>query len=505
MKSKAILIFIMMFSSFSILSAQIGFWNVHHQNDLAQTTGSQLIETDSFYYNLGMAYDTFPTRERGVFITKIDKNSGKNIAYQYYGEMDTYFSFTTLRNVILDGEYILVPVTIGFSDGVIHLYKVNINTLKFEKMLNIPSPEVESSFLFLLDFLEIGEYYYLLNIIQTEEFNEPLVIKIKKQDLSIQYIRIKDKKENITSFRFSKYGDGLLIYSMFYEPNIVAGGRLITYIDLDGKVIWESKSPSFVPNFYILSVLPINDHEVLINADDAIYDFAINDIVSRHSVMRFDLNTKKSVWHTWWDEPRIENLFSQGILVEGHKKGEILMMSNDVYSSEAQDTTYYLGKVIKFDLSGKKIWQKKYSYYLKNNFSNNFYNMIATKDGNYLICGFENQYYDAWLVKIDEDGNILPIDTTSSTGDIYSTTISLPEIKVYPNPASNTIIINQGEISDMTYLLTDIHGLTIKSMPLPDAHHHVVWDISDVVSGTYVLQMRQCDKVIGTKQIVVVK
>jgi hypothetical protein len=57
----------------------------------------------------------------------------------------------------------------------------------------------------------------------------------------------------------------------------------------------------------------------------------------------------------------------------------------------------------------------------------------------------------------------------------------------------------------MTYQLTDINGAVVKMIPLPHAHHHVVWDISDVASGTYVLTMLQGGKVIGNRQQVVIR
>ena len=83
---------------------------------------------------------------------------------------------------------------------------------------------------------------------------------------------------------------------------------------------------------------------------------------------------------------------------------------------------------------------------------------------------------------------------------------SLHEIvSVYPNPASRSIIINQGEITDMTYQLIDMQGAVIKSLPIPYAHHNVIWDISDVDSGSYVLTMLQGGKVIGTQKQLVVR
>ena len=177
-------------------------------------------------------------------------------------------------------------------------------------------------------------------------------------------------------------------------------------------------------------------------------------------------------------------------------------MANDY---EKNDTASYgTGKIVKFNDKGQRLWQKRYYYNNKRFYLNKFFNIIMTTDSNYLIVGDENWIQSAWLVKIDEDGNILPIDTTSTTTD-HDVVSSIPEIKVYPNPASHSIIINQGEITDMTYQLIDMNGGIVKAISLPHAHHNVVWDISDVTSGTYILSMKQGEKLIGSRQQVVVK
>jgi len=501
MNSKAIVILL---TIFSYIEVQGQSWNIRAQNDLALSRAIQLVETDSFYYVLGLAYVSFPTSEQGVFITKINKKTGQNIAQNYYDELNTEYFFTDVRNVILEGNSIIFPLTISGGSGIVHLFKANINTLAIDKILVIKSPEIERSFLFLQDFLTIGNDYYLLSVLQTKDYNEPLITKINKDDLTLQHIRFKDKKDEITPLKFIPFQDGILVFSLYYGVNIVTGGRLITYLDLEGKVIWENKTPGIIPNYYVLSLLLINDHELLINSDDPIYNYTLRNVTTRHSVMRYDLNTNKSVWYTWWDEPRLEGVFPGGRLVKGHKEGEILMMANDTYQSQVGDITYISGKVVKFDLSGKKIWSKIYTYYKKNGFLNNFYNMISTTDGNYLMCGIEGQFTDTWLVKIDEDGNILPIDTVSATVD-WSVPCTTSEISIYPNPASASIIINQGEIADVQYLITDMNGRTMQQITVASAHQNTIWDIAGLPCGTYLITMMQNQKIIGQIRQVVIK
>ncbi len=53
------------------------------------------------------------------------------------------------------------------------------------------------------------------------------------------------------------------------------------------------------------------------------------------------------------------------------------------------------------------------------------------------------EVHQPMVLLIDEHGDIVPIDTTSGTNQID---LTIPDIKIYPNPATDYLIINQGEI-----------------------------------------------------------
>jgi hypothetical protein len=245
-------------------------------------------------------------------------------------------------------------------------------------------------------------------------------------------------------------------------------------MDTVGNMIWQYETPGISPIHEVKDIYPINDQEVLLASYDSFFDYTNHNLYSRWTVTRYDVVNKKIVWSNHWDEPRNPNIWGTAKIIKTKKEGEYFLMANDFTTNQG---------------------------------FNEFNNIIQTYDQNYLIVGSifsVNLPQSAWLVKIDEDGNILPLDTTSAAIDT-DVVNQIPEVKLYPNPASHTIIINQGEITNMTYQLVDISGAAVKSMPLPHAHHHVVWDISDVASGTYVLTMMQGGKLIGSKQQVVVK
>ncbi|MBK8346940.1 MAG: T9SS type A sorting domain-containing protein [Saprospiraceae bacterium] len=76
-------------------------------------------------------------------------------------------------------------------------------------------------------------------------------------------------------------------------------------------------------------------------------------------------------------------------------------------------------------------------------------------------------------------------------------------ITIYPNPATDQIIINQGEQSDMRYSIYDAQGRIALSQTVAEPHQNMIWDISSLSSGLYVLSISQKGKNIKSVQLVV--
>ena len=81
----------------------------------------------------------------------------------------------------------------------------------------------------------------------------------------------------------------------------------------------------------------------------------------------------------------------------------------------------------------------------------------------------------AWLVKINEDGHILG-DTTSSVQ--WEKEDWKNYITIYPNPVSDVLYINQEDISEVEYSLSDMTGKEVANYAGTVAFQSTVWDIS---------------------------
>ena len=76
-------------------------------------------------------------------------------------------------------------------------------------------------------------------------------------------------------------------------------------------------------------------------------------------------------------------------------------------------------------------------------------------------------------------------------------------IAIYPNPATDQIIINQGEQTDMMYSIYDAQGRIALSQSVAERHQNMIWDISSLSSGLFVLSISHKGQIIKCIQLVV--
>lgn len=489
--------------------AQNKSWNLLLEKKVARFIGSQVYETDSFYIVVGTSVDSFGFVEQGFSISKVDKKNGSLVHTSHYEEQGVQFDFNRSNNGFIIDNAIYFPQKTQTRPYSVRLFKTNINTLQTESLMTVYPPDTTSIYnMFLYDFIIIDKASFILTDYYIGEFNTPtfkaipIMIKHDLRSNETDIIRFFNFEGKHGMNRLANLDENILIFGSIMGEKIGTGNMTIFNLDLNGQKNWEYQTPNLSPIYDVKDIHSINDKEVLLASYDSFFDYSDFQLYSRWTVTRYDVANNKIVWSNFWDELRKPYIWSAAKFVKTKNEGEYFLMANDYVGNDTSN--YTTGKIVKFNENGQRMWQKTYYYRTNWALSNDFNNIISTSDGNFLIVGYESKGRAPWLVKIDEDGNILPIDTTSTTTE-HDIANSIPEIKVYPNPASHAIIINQGEITDMNYQLIDMAGQVVKTIPLPQAHHHVIWDISDVASGTYILTMLQGGKVIGTRQQVVLK
>jgi len=130
------------------------------------------------------------------------------------------------------------------------------------------------------------------------------------------------------------------------------------------------------------------------------------------------------------------------------------------------------GWMMKFNAKGDSLWARY--YYKRTDISNHLWDIRPTTDNGYILCGSAwDSTQDAWLLKVDSMGCLIPGCDTIVTGT--EQVILYPgEMHIYPNPISNhgwiEAIIPPKHKNDECYVqLIDIHGREVRRVPLyPD-------------------------------------
>ena len=483
---------IVFFYSVIICTQSQNVFNIIYRDTNAFVRNDLLYETKAHYISIGY-YGI--TNKIGIHVRKYDKSNGNLVFHDVFFYKNFWLQLNG-RTKIIDKENKLIFA----ADGDQILFKLEFDYIKDILIAtdSIKNPFNKTFYIQDMDIINDTTQYFAT-------IGDSLGWIFRYPDNTTKFVYSKEKKPRNSFEHFVRAKNGNYIF--FGGKNDGAKNRwriAATEVDANGYKICEEENV-FNNSGGVEDILQKNENEVLLIAESFALDPISKNKGFHHILYKFDL--QKKVFYRLKDMSAPTYLFGNyGAMVKSsHHPDQFFVCTMSALPGSTADSLVIAGRIVKIKGDSTTLWTKHY-YKITGHYDNNDFNtMIPTSDGNYLIGGKTyGTWLDGWLVKIDEDGNILPIDTTSSATeqDIHN---NIPEIKIYPNPASHSIIINQGEITDMTYQLTNMNGAVVKSIPLPHAHHHVVWDISDVASGTYVLTMLQGGKMIGSRQQVVIR
>ena len=297
------------------------------------------------------------------------------------------------------------------------------------------------------------------------------IVKKKNEYWMTTFYQLPNKKGNIKLFKldsnFTKKD------SFLFNPNLkLSPGHRSILVDSNILVITCNKgitSDSVYPYYFS-------------NPAIVYFNIATKSIVKIQDFGDYDLNS--------WDGP-FENL------IIGHD-GNVIYGGSNTYYVEEKDQRNSDVVIGKLDLQGNPIWRKFYTILdpVINDatFYHWLYDLEATSDGNYICYGEVWGYTEeagrvvneAWIFKINEQGEYVNVGTPSSI--IWENENKVP-IKIYPNPASNFLIIEQGDIKDVNYEIYDISGRLIEKSKGLFSERSYMLDISFLSPGSYVLKI----------------
>ncbi|MBK9150222.1 MAG: T9SS type A sorting domain-containing protein [Saprospiraceae bacterium] len=275
-----------------------------------------------------------------------------------------------------------------------------------------------------------------------------------------------------------------------WNPSFYDNYLVVAEMDSAFNILWTWRSPWADRIYGVRDVLAINNDQVLILAGGVTYDSIYKEEAFVHWVYRYDLKERKVLWRRNYGHPPSSDI-TPGCRVVASQRDEDtwLMCTTVVLAGSTREHYVIAGRVAKFTVDGDTLWAKDYVLYKDAHFDRNYFvTMIPTMEGNYLLGGFYlGDGCRSWLVKIDEDGNIVSRDTTSSLAD-FAPEDSDQSLRVYPNPASDKIEVHYtsdsgDEVGGYTLSVKNVSGREVYNIYTRSATNQI--PVSDLAAGVY--------------------
>ncbi|MBK9256029.1 MAG: T9SS type A sorting domain-containing protein [Saprospiraceae bacterium] len=470
-------------------------FNLEFHRDFGCTRVEMLFEDKDHYYSIGYS-QAFGKPEVEVMVNAHEKKSGKINQTAYYGVDSTWLSVDGRSGIIVKGDKLLFGF-VGVGKGTLYLLQYDTN----ERTISIKDTIVQDSGMYIFDLVSDNEGNLVCSYTVGGN-NQRGVITVFKPDGTKTHHPL----DNSGLIRFggkmypSENGNWYFVTQWF--PALNDHSLVVAELDSAFNVLWTWKSPWADRIYSAKYILPIEDNQLLIMANGDDHDSIKNTIAYVQWIYRFNLKSRQMLWRGNYGYPASRIITHGGQIVRSHQDSAYLMCTSAVLAGSTLDNYVLAGRAAKFRDNGDAIWIRDYVYESEDGSRNRFVSMLPTQDGNYLLGGFIlSTKCLSWLVKIDEDGRILPLDTTSSSEE-YVEIDQTKKIKIYPNPVSDILYISQNETANVQYTLMDMQGLTIKSIFVSGADTEIMWDVSQVPQGMYVLSMEQEGRLLGSKKIV---
>ena len=491
------IIYALLFWSLSYCVMAQDDFNKTYKYDNKSIRNEMVHESQEAYYAIGYS-DDYSGYTVGIHVSKHDKITAEVLNSTYFA-IDSVWSFLEHSFDVYEVDNSLIFGLKG--EGKLHQLEYDMNTDQIS-IIDTVSFSIEDPGLYQDDMLLFNDttLYVVTYALEIDSFKFGLFFTYPDGTQESIDIPLTDSLNRFGQVMKRDNGNYVLFGALNGE-NVFWDRSLAIYeYDKDLNELGRFFTPSTDGYINVENFLPINEQEILILASHYDWDFIRSRYAYSHSILRYHIDDRKILWSENFGSPASDGL-SGGKIVASHESGHYLYCTGAVREGSTIDSLSEVGRVVKIDEHGEQIWQKDYYYFNNNGNINDFYDIIATSDGNYLLGGNagNSNGHHGWLLKINESGELLGdslVNVTWTEDDWRN------DIQIYPNPIVDHIYINQNAVDDITYHLYDVQGNAIDHLNINAKDQGVIWDVSDLISGSYFIRMVKEGKVIGSTVLI---
>ena len=217
-------------------------------------------------------------------------------------------------------------------------------------------------------------------------------------------------------------------------------------------------------------------------------------------MMKIDTNFN-ILWRHIFNSPAFNEIAKPIELIDGSiVQGGI---AGDVHSNS-------FGWLTKLDSSGNLLWEHYYSFDSDSSW-NGFYDIQQVWDGGFIMSGTTDALYgsaqnqDAWLVRVDSNGCLVPGCFTAVPPIEVEPTLSW---NIFPNPAASETEIAYNlppQMRNAVLQVININGQVMKQITLSNREHLLTLSINDIPTGIYLVRLQTGSGVSEIKKLIVAR
>ena len=481
MKRKHLFLFIIACLCWNVVSGQM--FNNRYILDRTAVVFRTLhpVEDTLLVVGLGTTWD-FPYPGK-LMLTKFD----------HYGEMMSYnleladssHNYYPLESILLGQKLFVVG---GFATGQIAdrggfytLYDLNTGLEWFNEIEALPD-----SRMFFSDVLVLPNDRFLILAFQ-QIFNVATTTRLICVDIEGDILWEQEygsPEYSVISGSISSVSDSVFLVGLQKGPSIsqdLITRASIMKIDEVGNIISEWDDDETIQTFGPQKIFATDDNGILF----------VGKIYTetpwpgwRSYICHLD-STYNKLWTIKAGTPSIHDYLNNMIQTSD---GNFIAVGNAFDSLANGIDNIQSGYLMKFDIEGSIIWEKRYYGIEALAETNKFYDIIELDDESLVLCGgsvdlnADSFPAHGWLVRLDSNGQL---DSTSSLEIIYS--YSMDDLLLFPNPADTHLTVEFKTDRIQQLEIFNVSGQLVQSQSANS--HKVELNVAALAAGVYFLKV----------------
>jgi len=465
---------------------------------------SSIVAKGNSYFASGGGYDTIYNNYGSLYFCKIDSigNIAKKISFSRNG-WNYYENISSLIE-LKNGGYCFIGERDTANYNPEHLmirFDSNMDTL-WTKIIPNDTVYWEA----LRNMQETSDHGFIFTGLKENNIFNLWVILVKTDSMgNILWKKTIPMPNYSGGARILETAEKGFLINGYSKSNIYKeGSPFLIKTDSVGNVIWIK---TLGGNEYdgSGSMAITNDGNYLYAYGYSTYTYPFNEFWSaRLNVIKFAPNGSV-IWSKFYDTTR---------LVLNVSKIQILPNNDFIVMglyAERGNTNFFSSFMFKFNANGDSLWRK--IYFLKDGSStdeNTLVDNVLNADGGITACGWVSSdtqvpYQQIWILKTDSNG-YAPGPQNVGIIDLPYLYVGYGELKVYPNPANDFVVISyeiSKAINGLRLVICDANGKTVYDKELNKPKDELLITLKDYAKGNYVVALFNNGKVVNNSKIVI--